>query len=79
MGGGIVRGGNDFISFSSLASRVGLLGLGLEDRLVGALDPLSDSVLEVLPDVVLDPVLDAVFLLPLEARAWAVIISIASS
>jgi len=42
--------------------------LVLEDLLVGALDPESESALEVLEPVVLDPVLDAVFALTLDAR-----------
>jgi hypothetical protein len=73
MDGGKGNAGNGPISLSSVGFSSGLL-LTLEDRLVGALDPKSESALDVLEPVVLDPTLDAVFLL-LEARTPASIAS----
>lgn len=64
--GGKTSGGNGFISLSPVFGRRFGLFLVLDERLVGALDPDSESV-DVLEPVVLDPVLEMVFVLPLDA------------
>lgn len=66
--------GKGLISSSYFEARFGL-GLGLDDLLVGALDPESDSELEVLNPDALDPVLEMVFVLPLDWMAWRPLVS----
>lgn len=65
--GGRGNAGNGFISLSSVGLRCGLL-LALEDWLVGALEPESESALDVLERAVLDPVLEIVCVLGREAK-----------
>lgn len=65
-GEGRASGGNGFISLSSYLDPMTGLVLALDDLLVGALDPESDSELEVLKPEALDPVLEVVFVLPLD-------------
>ena len=68
--GGKGNTGNVSMPPSPVALSSGLF-LTLEERLVGALDPESESPLDVFEPVVLDPTLDAVSRLFLEARAPA--------